>query len=34
MGICVLCYICNLFGVMVFQTSMLNWRMGGGVNLS
>ena len=28
MGICALCYIWNLFGVMVFQTSMLNWRRG------
>ena len=23
-------YICNLFGVMVFQRSMLDWRWGGG----
>ena len=30
MGICALCYIWNLFGVMVFQTSMLNWRRGVG----
>ena len=26
MGICAFCYIWNLFGVMVFQRSMLNWR--------
>ena len=26
MGICALCYICNLFGVMVLQRSMLDWR--------
>ena len=33
MGICALCNIWNLFGVMVFQRSMLNWRRGGGVNM-
>ena len=32
MGICEICYIWNIFGVMVFQRSMLNWRRGG-VNL-
>ena len=30
MGICVLCYIQNSFGVMVLQRSMLNWRRGWG----
>ena len=32
MGICALCYIYirNLFGVMVFQRSMLDWRRGVG----
>ena len=29
MGICALCYILNLFGVLVFQRSMLHWRRGG-----
>ena len=33
MGICALCYIWNVFGVMVFQRSMLDWRRGRGVNL-
>ena len=28
MGIYALCYIYNLFGVMVFQRSILNWRRG------
>ena len=32
MGICALCYICNVFGVMVLQRSMVNWKRGG-VNL-
>ena len=31
MGICALCYIRNLFGIMVLQRSMLNWIWG--VNL-
>ena len=30
MVICALCYIQNVFGVMVFQRSMLNWRRGWG----
>ena len=30
MGICALCYIWNVCGVMVLQRSMLDWR---GVNL-
>ena len=30
MCICALCYIWNLFGVMVFQRSMLDWRRGWG----
>ena len=30
MGICALCYIRNLCGVMVFQKSILNWRSGWG----
>ena len=30
MGICALCFVWNLFGVMVFQRSMLNWRRGWG----
>ena len=30
---CIVLYM-NLFGVMVFQTSMLDWRRGGGVSLS
>ena len=25
-GICALCYICNLDGVVVFHISMVNWR--------
>ena len=29
---CIVLYM-NLFGVMVFQTSMLDWRREGGVNL-
>ena len=29
MGICAFCYKWNLFGVMVFQKSMLDWRGGG-----
>ena len=33
MGICALRYIWNLFGVMVFQRSMLDWRRGRGFNL-
>ena len=28
MGIYALCYIWNIFGVLVFQRSMLNWRRG------
>ena len=28
MGICALFYICNLFGVVVFHRSMLNWKRG------
>ena len=27
-GICALCYIQNVFGVMVLQRSMLDWRRG------
>ena len=33
MGICAFCYMCNLFGVVVFQKSLLNWRRGVGVSL-
>ena len=33
MGICAFCYLWNLFGVMVFQRSMLDWRRGSAVNL-
>ena len=33
MGICALCYIWSLFGVMVFQRSMLDCRSGVRVNL-
>ena len=31
-NMCIVLYM-NLFGVMVFQTSMLDWRREGGVNL-
>ena len=30
-GICAFCYMLNLFGVVVFQRSMVNWR---GIHLS
>ena len=30
MGICAFCYICNLFGVMVLQRSIVNWKRGNG----
>ena len=29
MGICAFCYILNLFGVKVFQKSMVDWRREG-----
>ena len=29
LGICAFCYILNLFGVVVFQRSILNWRRRG-----
>ena len=29
LSICAFCYMCNLFGVMVFQRSIVNWSMGG-----
>ena len=25
---CVFCYMCNVFGVMVFQRSIVNWSLG------
>ena len=28
LGICAFCYILKLFGVVIFQRSMLNWRRG------
>ena len=28
MGVCAFCYIGNLFGVVVFHRSMLNWGVG------
>ena len=28
LGICAFCYMLNLFGVVVFHTSMVNWRRG------
>ena len=28
LNICAFCYMLNLFGVMVFNRSMLNWRRG------
>ena len=28
LGICVFCYMSNLFGVVVFHSSMVNWRRG------
>ena len=31
MDICALYYICNLFGVMVLQTSMLAWSVVGSI---
>ena len=33
MGICASFYMCNLFGIVVFQRSMLNLRRGDGVSL-
>ena len=33
-GICAFCYLLNVFGVVVFQRSMLDWRSGDGVSLS
>ena len=29
LGICGFCYMLNLFGVVVFHTSMVNWKRGG-----
>ena len=29
LDICAFCYMLNLFGVLVFHTSVVNWRMGG-----
>ena len=29
-GICAFCYLLNIYGVVVFQRSMLNWRRGWG----
>ena len=28
LSICAFCYMLNLFGVVVFHTSMVNWRRG------
>ena len=28
LGICAFCYMLNLFGVVVFHTSVVNWRRG------
>ena len=33
LSICAFCYMLNLFGVVDFNRSMLDWRRRGGVNL-